>query len=201
MMAMVAPVMAVSAQEARPDPELLIFVGKLAEVRELDYDCGAKCWNFDSGFELKYDVLEVMRGQIGLPRLDFEFFGHYGLPSFTHHEKALVFVYRTEHQHVMARYLAFPVEMTTNGFWAYCGDPYADTTPASARNFHAVRFEAPVALSAVTASFRNDQSRDEFVGKMKPGRRRCGNAVSAEDLIDFFESQAEPGYNRVYQFE
>jgi len=200
LLAALAPVLASGAEPEPDKPALMIFVGKLTEVRELNYDCGENCWNFDSGFQMKYEVIESLRGEVGSPSVSFEFFGHYGLPSFAQFEKALVFVYKGFHQNVMARYLAFPVEKTTDGSWAYCGDPYPGDTPARSRQVRSVKFESPVALSPVTERFRDRDVNDDVVAKMKPGSRRCGKAVAAEDLVDFFEPQAEPGYNRIYNF-
>lgn len=191
----------VGAGEAGEEPELVAFVGRLTEVRELNHDCGRDCWNFDSGYALTYSVLEVLSGDTGRNEESFDFFGHYGLPAFVHYDTALLFVFKGERSNVMARYLAFPVAQTDEGNWAFCGDPYPEDTPGPDRAaVHRVRFRSPVVLSDVTARYRDDASWRSWFNEMKPGRERCRRAVFVEDLVEHFQPRAEPGHSRVYLF-
>ena len=182
-------------------PELAIFVGRLAEVRELDLDCGRGCWNFDSGYRLRYSVLEALSGDAGSHQGGFDFFGHYGLPSFAHYDTALLFVFKDDKTSVMARYLAFPVTRTKDGAWAFCGDPYPEDVSRSNRpSLHRVEFEAPVAASGVTSGYRGDAWWPGWSKGMKQGQKCCRKAALAQDLAAYFQSRAEPGYNRVFLF-
>ena len=191
----------VRAGEDTSSPKLLVFIGRLAEVRELKTDCGKGCWNFDSGYQLRYSVLETLSGDAGGGEESFQFFGHYGLPSFTYYDTALLFVFKDENTSVMARYLAFPVARTIDGGWAFCGDPYPEDRSRSNRPaFHRVEFDEPVVPSSITAGYREDVSWSGWIEGMKPGRKRCRKAALVEDLAAYFQSRAEPGYNRVYLF-
>ena len=189
------------ADEMAKEPELTVFVGRLAEVRQLEYDCGRGCWNFDSGYRLRYSVLEAISGDVDPQEESFDFFGHYGLPDFTHYDTALLFVFKGDKENVMARYLAFPVARTDTGAWAFCGNPYPEEVSRADRPaFHRVRFQTPIAASDITAAYRDDMSWSGWKAGMKPGRKRCGNAALAEELAAYFRPGAEPGYNRIYLF-
>ncbi len=192
---------AARAGENASASELVIFVGKLAEVQELNYDCGQGCWNFDSGYRLTYSVVKTLSGEAGRQEESFDFFGHYGLPAFTHYDTALLFVFKGKEANVMARYLAFPVARTDDGNWAFCGDPYPEDIPRSDRpDFRRVSFEVPVASSSITAGYRDDGSWSGWFDGMKPGLKRCRRAALVADMVAYFRSRAEPGYNRVYLF-
>lgn len=187
----------IHAEEAQKP---FVFIGRLLAVRELPEECEKDCWNFDSGYELKYEVLQEVSGRSQNNPVTFRFYGHYGLDPFAFYPHALLFVYEEDGLNVMARYLAYPVARTINGLWAYCGDPYLKGAPESAKKFRKVEFGERIDYSPLTRE-HHENSADMHMGEMRRGILDCRKAVYADDLADYAIGQAEPGYNRIWRFE
>lgn len=192
--------LAVPSVHAEDAQKPFVFIGRLLAVRELPEECEKDCWNFDSGYELKYEVLQEVSGRSQNSPVTFRFYGHYGLDPFAFYPHALLFVYEEDGLNVMARYLAYPVAKTINGLWAYCGDPYLKDAPESAKKFWKVEFSERVDYSPLTREF-HENSTDMQMGEMRRGALHCRKAVYAGDLAAYAISRAEPGYNRIWRFE
>ena len=180
-------------------PPPIAFVGELIGIKQLNYDCGTDCWDFDAGYELQYRVLREVSGKTGQETVKVDFFGHMGLLPFAYYPHALIFMYRMDDGNLMARYLAYPVWRTIDGKWGYCGDPYWNGVPKSARKFHRLKFESPIAFSTISDQWRDDDD-SSIADKMRPGRRQCWRGVDAEDIVPAMLPLATPGYRRIVEF-
>lgn len=188
------------ACEASENAEPVVFVGRLLQVRELPDECAGTCINFDSGYELEYEVVQDVAGHPKSDLVKIRFYGHYGLQDFAFYPHALLFVYEDDKQSVLARYLAFPVDRTTTGGWAYCGDPYREDALASDKKFRKVEYLERLEYSPVTKQY-HEYSASLHAGEMRPGISDCRRGVYVADLAAYAIGKAEPGYNRVWVFK
>lgn len=191
-----------AAFAGQPPPELTVFVGRLLSVSEAVPLCeaGKKCVNFDTGYQLEYQVLQEITGRANAPTLTIVTYAHLGLDPFAYYPEALVFVYQGD-ENIAARSPGFPVAMTTRGDWAYCGDPYDEGLAMAFKKFSRVVFTHPVGLSPITEGPRADAAYTDPFGAMRPGTTKCKRAVLAKDLAAYARLGAEPGYGRVIVFK
>ena len=194
-----SPLTSIAGENVSEVPPPVAFVGELVGIKELNYDCGKDCWDFDSGYEMKYRVIREVSGAVSETVVSFDYFGHNGLTQFAFYPYALIFMYRMDDENLMARYMAVPVWPTIDGDWGYCGDPYWNDIPRQARKFRRLKFASPVTFSSITTKWRDDDYL-WFVGKMQPGRKHCWHGAVAEDMVSAMLPVATPGYRRVFQF-
>jgi hypothetical protein len=135
-----------------PGRDLLAFIGRRLDVREMQRQPGT----LDAEFQARYEVLDVVFGGYSAQHIEFTAFDHYGYPAFARHENALLYLSRHEGSYYHQKYLFQEVYRTDDGRWAGCGDPYRDM-PLVHR--HGVRpqpilFSPPVsfAISGLTES-------------------------------------------------
>jgi hypothetical protein len=101
---------------------------------------------FDTRYEARFKVLDAIAGTHDSPTVDFVAYNHYGRPYFHKPDHVLLFLERFEDSWVHAKYLFYPVQRTTDGDWATCGNPYArhkKSNPDAPYEIEALSFIAP----------------------------------------------------------
>ena len=83
----------------------------------------------DSAFIAKYKILEKVYGDHSGTEIKFIVFDHYGVPRFSEYDQVLLFVSTYKGKNYHEKYQFYPVHKTTDGDWAYCGDPYGENYP------------------------------------------------------------------------
>lgn len=78
---------------------------------------------FDTRYEARYDVLDVIAGEHKSTSVDFVAYNHYSSPYFPKVNPVLLFLISHEGEWVHSKYLYYPVHETTDGDWAICGSP------------------------------------------------------------------------------
>jgi hypothetical protein len=103
---------------------LIAFVGRRIEVREVEREPKPGEWFLDAEYLLRYEVLEVVFGTYTRKKIEFSSYIHTGPPAFKTHEYGLIYVSKVRGRFVQQKYLFQPVYPTADGRWAGCGDPY-----------------------------------------------------------------------------
>jgi len=116
------------------DNKIIAFVGRKIGIREFDpsrddpdpADPDEIIIHMDSAFEARYEILELIHGKYDRRLIDFEAYDHYGVPSFSKPDVAMIFLVEENGRLYHYKYQWAPVHKTKDGRYAYCGDPYFD---------------------------------------------------------------------------
>jgi hypothetical protein len=103
---------------------LVAFIGRRIEVRDVERKPKPGTWLLDAEFLLRYEVLQIIFGSYQKKEISFASYVHFGRPPFLDHEYGLMYVSRVGERWVQQKYLFQPVYPTADGRWAGCGDPY-----------------------------------------------------------------------------
>lgn len=184
--------------------ELLVFVGKFLDIKELPDQCpstqpvedaggeadgerelGAVCIQFDALYEARYEVVDGLVGSRFPRELSFRIADHYGFPAFAEYRYALLFVQVGPEGAWLEKYQGYPVHRTVGGSWAACGNPFPsadDTAPASLRSIDFVDDLGMVGEFSTAGLER--RFIDERYLSIVNGRIRCRMGVTIEDLYE-----------------
>ena len=73
---------------ARPLPPLRVFVGRLTAASPKPYTFSDGSALFDTGWTLRYEVLQAVRGEFDESATTFDYWGHGGLTEFGRYDRA-----------------------------------------------------------------------------------------------------------------
>ena len=107
-----------------PGHELAIFVGRKRDVQRIQPEVPVGSILMDEVFRARYQVLQVLCGDLAAPEVEFEVADHYGRPAFEAYPTVLLFLSREGKEWYHEKYQYFDVYESTEGGWASCGDPY-----------------------------------------------------------------------------
>ena len=144
-----------------PGQNLIVFVGKKVDVREIHPPVDSGVVLLDNVFRARYRVLEVLCGQLPAREVEFDAYDHYGTPAFADVENVLLFLSREGGRLVHQKYQYVPVYQTADGAWAGCGDPYQFEPDVHRGSIRAKprRYKQPVTFSIRGLSKRQIQER------------------------------------------
>jgi hypothetical protein len=184
--------------------ELLVFVGKFIDIKELPDQCpptqpiedaskeeegerelGAVCIQFDALYEARYEVVDGLVGSRFPRELSFRIADHYGFPAFAEYRYALLYVQVGPEGAWLEKYQGYPVHRTVGGSWAACGNPFPtadDTAPASLRSIDFADDMGTVGEFS-SAGLERRFIDDRYLSIVN-GRIRCRMGVAIEDLYD-----------------
>jgi hypothetical protein len=107
-----------------PDQNLIVFVGRKLDVQSFSPEYQPGSIPMDYAFRARYQVLDVLCGDLQTPEVEFEAYDHYGTPGFSKFETVLLFLSRADGRFYHQKYQYSDVYETRDGSWAGCGDPY-----------------------------------------------------------------------------
>ncbi len=139
--------------------DLLAFVGEkiatssldeesLAEAAEAAIDEGGTLSHYS--IRARYKIIDLLHGHFDGATIDFEAFDHFGTFEFVHHPLVILYLLDRDGRLVHADYQYDPVYPTSDGRFAFCGDPYSvledEGLKIDRRPLTELNFDAPVVL-------------------------------------------------------
>lgn len=103
-----------TASKSERNNSLFVFVGEKIDVSPITYKSGAS----DNAFLAKYKVLQSVYGNFAGETIEFEAYDHFGIPPFSKHQYALLFVYEYQGKFYHEKYMYNDVYRTKDGRWA-----------------------------------------------------------------------------------
>jgi hypothetical protein len=186
-----------AALAAEPESRIVAFVGKLVSIKELPDPCGESkaekssqdpesiCIAFDALFEARYEVIEVLSGELPSKDVTFNIADHYGFPRFADYRHALLFVDIGSTENWLAKYQGYAVHPASAGSWASCGNPYDERSGDAPRGLRPVSFARDFGTIGEFTS--EGVARRLFDSKemvVEGDRITCRNGVYAAELYD-----------------
>ena len=107
-----------------PGENLVVFVGRKLDVQPFTPKLSPGEVLMDLAFRARYQVVQLLCGDLKTPEVEFEVYDHYGTPRFAEFETVLLFLSREDGQLYHQKYQYSDVYETAEGSWAGCGDPY-----------------------------------------------------------------------------
>ncbi len=78
----------------------------------------------DSGYKVRFKILELVHGDYDHDIIDFKAFDHYGFPRFAKKKMVLVYLREYDEELIHVKYTYDVVYSTNEGRYAFCGNPY-----------------------------------------------------------------------------
>jgi len=151
------------------DGTILAFVGKKIFIEKknideyIDFELAdgstikRKIPRWNDRFETRYKVLDVVEGSYEGASIDFENYDHYGRPTFPKFETVLLFLINDGGEWVNTSRTFFPVQRTSDGDWAKCGnlvrDDYNEDLKKLAASFEEKIFVEPIKFLGSETTF------------------------------------------------
>jgi hypothetical protein len=187
-----------AAPAAEPEPKVVAFIGKLVSIKELPDQCPdtdkpkespqgleSLCIQFDSLYEARYEVVEILSGEIRSKDVTFNIADHYGFPRFADYQHALLFVDIGPAENWLEKYQGYAVHRTSTSSWASCGNPYDERKGDTPRQLRPISFAKDF---GTVGEFSSDGIARRFFDSKEMvvdgGRITCRNGVYASDLYD-----------------
>ncbi len=128
-----APSAPVESANTQDKVETVVFVGRLISIQEVPWESLPSTYKADPYsywglvkrdhvYNARYEILQMVSGQIDALEASVRIWSHYGFPIFALHPEALLFVRRRDADYTLHKYQGFSVHRTMGGGWAHCGD-------------------------------------------------------------------------------
>ena len=190
------------AAAAESEPRLVAFIGKLVSIKELPDRCPdtdkpkksaqdleSICIQFDALYEARYEVVEILSGEVRSKWITFNIADHYGFPRFADYQYALLFVDVGPAENWLEKYQGYAVHRTSTDSWASCGNPYDERSGDVPRGLRPISFAGDF---GIVGEFSSDGIARRFLDSKEMvvdgGRITCRNGVYAADLYDMVRS-------------
>lgn len=197
-LALTIMILAGSVTAAESETRVTAFIGKLVSIKELLNQCPdtdeskesgqeleSVCIQFDALYEARYEVVEILSGELRSKEIAFYIADHYGFPRFTDYQYALLFVAVGPAENWLEKYQGYAVHRTSTDSWASCGNPYDERSGDSPRGLRPISFAGDF---GIVGEFSSDGIARRFFDSKEMvvdgGRITCRNGVYAADLYD-----------------
>lgn len=196
------------SQETMDDNGMVVFVGRLLTFEHDDDACtfnsGRRNMNgaevTEIGFpgkiydlcvyggvmEARYEVLEVLYGQVSNHNVTFKAVDNLGFYDFADYQHALLFVSDASTTPHLEQYQGFAVHRTIDNRWATCGNPYdmRYLEPDELRNLTDLEFVHGFDIVGDQSERVINRRYDKRFFTIEDGQIKCTKGVLVEDMYD-----------------
>ncbi|MDO3384486.1 hypothetical protein QWI17_01395 [Gilvimarinus sp. SDUM040013] len=174
-----------SSEESRVnESDYFIFIGEPISIEETYNENNESAIIYNDRFDVVYKVLQPVWGNYDNKKIAFSVYDHYGWPVFLARKYSLIFVRKNEDGWIHEKYQFYPVNPTSDGKWAYCGDPTPSNWQGTPVVMSDIKFSPPVveSISQFTESYISRNYSPSIWGR-EGDFVNCKSGVYPEELI------------------